>query len=53
MEDHGKRDGRDGLGSTLGIRHSHPDITRAVHGARLHIIKNSCALIADLFLIEI
>src|SRR3990170_127513 len=47
IEDHKKRDGRDGLGLTLGIRRSHPDITRAVHGARLHIIRNSCALIAD------
>ena len=47
IEDHTKRDGRDRLDPTLGIRHSHTDITRAVRGARLHVIRDSCALIAD------
>jgi hypothetical protein len=46
-EDHRKRDGRNGLDPAMGDRHSRADITRAVHGARLHIIRNSCALISD------
>lgn len=43
IEDHRKRDGRDRLDLTMGDRHSRADITRAVHAARLHIIRNSCA----------
>jgi len=31
----------------MGDRHSRADITRAVLGARLHIITKFCALIAD------
>jgi hypothetical protein len=43
IEDHRKRDGRDRLDLTMGDRHSRADITRAVHVARLHIIRNACA----------
>jgi hypothetical protein len=53
IEDHTKRDGRDGLDLTLGIRHSNPDIDRPVHGAGSTLIRNSCALVADPARIEI
>ena len=36
-----KRDGRDRLGPIMGDWHSGTDITRAVHGARVHVIRNS------------
>ena len=39
IEDHKKRDGRAGVDAAMGDRHSHTDISPAVLGARLHIIK--------------
>jgi membrane protein len=44
---HRQRERRVGLGPTLGDRRSHTDINPAVLGARLHIIRNYWALIAD------
>lgn len=39
IEDHRKREGRDGLDLAMGDRHSRSDISRAVLSARLHIIR--------------